>query len=598
MGRDSAPKNMYSIYKIDPAKVIDAKIIGSKSESLADYRPALISYLETRLRSKSSVTDFIAVQQYGLMGFVYKHQSKSPWAQVVAELVATDNHGYLLHRDEAQGRVMPSGFTYNSQLSFALFDYSQSNIYAVSCGLGHHCFKQFVLPDFGITFISKLIEEDSAAIRSMTSSTPTGLRISESHINRNVIAYHDERDIDSICDSLGLELDEKHLASLALEVRTDKYGKPKRTSADAKCTLKIKRSITLKKLDLLIQKLAEIDQLDANFALSSFQKISDKELSQLLEDELIKNIQHGELGYITITGDEPERYYFGEHFSVRNLGDYNLCIGETPIDIHSLVEDLRNTYGLDDTVVRKMMTHSILAIQYEAGKHPHSCKLREAMTASVQYKMNSFYLLWGEWYKFSAESKQYIDDQFDRIQVESQLKANEIVHNFNLAKELYSVRTESQYNRALYANEKVVVSDTVCERNVEIADVICFSNDNLILFHNKQRFNGKGSRDVTHQIETSSFVLHAALSSSDHRDEFVQRLYYGIKAKYQTRSADIPVGLDEFRNWFRPSNNITYVSAYLQDMSSTRNSQYAKYTTIATSKRLADYGYKMYVAIL
>ena len=598
MGHDSIPKGMFSIYKIDPDKIANTKVVSSKDETSSDYRRALIAFLTQQLQKNKSIDNLIEVQQYSLMGFVYKQYSKSPWAEMVAELITTDNYGFSKHLDEAQGRIMAKGLTDNSQLSFALFAYEQSSIYAVSCGLGHHCFKRYVVSDFGVTFVSKLIEENHDAIRSMTSSTPVGLTISESHVNRNVIAYNSERDIDRICNSLGLELDENHLNALKIEVRTDGRGKPKKTSADAKCTLKIRQSISLKNLSMLIAKVAEIDLKNANFALSNFQKIEDDQLKLRLEDALVQDIQHHRIGCITITGDEPEKYYFGERFSVRGVGEHHLCAGENPIEAKDLFHDLENTYGLDDPTVRKLITNSILAVHYERSGQPHFCKLKEALTASVQYEFNSYYFLQGSWYKFAAESKQYIDDRFDVIRNESTPYITTLLNNFDLSLKLYNAKNESQYNRALYNNNKVLVSDTVCIQSVEIADVICHTEGNTTLLHNKQRFNGKGSRDVTHQIETSSFVLHALLSSSDERYKFIRKFYTSIKAKYIARSIEIPIGLDEFETWFKPGTSITYVSAYIQDFKESSDSQYAKYVTLSTSKKLAEHGYKLYVASL
>lgn len=132
------------------------------------------------------------------------------------------------------------------------------------------------------------------------------------------------------------------------------------------------------------------------------------------------------------------------------------------------------------------------------------------------------------------------------------------------------------------------MAHTALINNVEIADIIIFSDDQIFLMHNKDAFNGTGARDVSNQIITSASYLQQMLASAN-RDDFLEKYYATIAAKYKN-GIKIPVDKTEFKKYFQGSHKIHYLIGYLKGYDENSRSTYAKYLTVEVIKKLLDKG--------
>lgn len=127
--------------------------------------------------------------------------------------------------------------------------------------------------------------------------------------------------------------------------------------------------------------------------------------------------------------------------------------------------------------------------------------------------------------------------------------------------------------------------------NIEIADLIYYDNDNLYLIHNKKTFDGSGSRDVYGQILSSAELLSYIVKEKDKKRIF-KEYYNKILKEYPNNKLIKTLTLEEFVRLFSKAE-IHYIVGFMERVTINKYSNYAKYLTIDTYKKLKEKGYNL-----
>ena len=212
----------------------------------------------------------------------------------------------------------------------------------------------------------------------------------------------------------------------------------------------------------------------------------------------------------------------------------------------------------------------------------------DAIQGFVEFgeKKQPCYLFNGQWYVFDSKFSDILDAEFNEIFNQQSNRRNTYTSNFGLIRDF---STEENYNDVIKREGKYIVAHTSLINNVEIADIIIFSDDQIFLMHNKDSFNGTGARDVSNQIITSASYLQQMLASAN-RDDFLEKYYATIVAKYKN-GIKIPVDKTEFKKYFQGSHKIHYLIGYLKGYDENSRSTYGKYLTVEVIKKLLDKGF-------
>ena len=109
------------------------------------------------------------------------------------------------------------------------------------------------------------------------------------------------------------------------------------------------------------------------------------------------------------------------------------------------------------------------------------------------------HLLAGEWYVLEPNYTDILSKEYGEFFDVTYGRGNTLKKKFwPLAHDSIS---EDDYNLKYFVNSsKIIVSHTVLMDNIELADAIFCDQDNVYLLHNKRKFDGMGTRDLTNQI--------------------------------------------------------------------------------------------------
>lgn len=120
---------------------------------------------------------------------------------------------------------------------------------------------------------------------------------------------------------------------------------------------------------------------------------------------------------------------------------------------------------------------------------------------------------------------------------------------------------------------------------VELADAIFWDDSTIYLMHNKMKFDGSGSRDLTNQILTASEYLQKKMSSTE-RHSFLLSYYQAINQKYTIKKKSIFFSEADFVQAFE-TKKIYFIAGYLKDLKKSSRSTYSKYLSIELNKKLS-----------
>ena len=130
--------------------------------------------------------------------------------------------------------------------------------------------------------------------------------------------------------------------------------------------------------------------------------------------------------------------------------------------------------------------------------------IKDISNALIEYDNRTFYLVNNEWYTLEKSFIEFLNDKFKEIIKGKEVTSENIINKFNLTNK--ENKNEADYNKSFNHTNSIIVDRKQISR-VELADIILWDEDNLYLLHNKLKFNGTDSRDLSNQIITSASIL-------------------------------------------------------------------------------------------
>ena len=191
---------------------------------------------------------------------------------------------------------------------------------------------------------------------------------------------------------------------------------------------------------------------------------------------------------------------------------------------------------------------------------------------------------------FDSKYEDNLDKDFSKIYLNLTDINNELS---TILKNDDASMNEDTYNKKFADSGEIIVAHTVLNNNIELADLIYYDEyNNLYLIHNKNKFNGNGARDVMNQVLTSAqFISNYTLE--ENRKIIFEEYYNKIIEKYPNNKKIKQITSDEFVDLFCNSPHIYYVVGFIEEFSENIKSNYAKYMTLDTNKKLLDKGYQL-----
>lgn len=563
-------ETQFSIYKVDYSHSVKylKEDQGIESKTYEELEKNILDTIKGMILKKER-NEVVDVRNDYFKGVVFRTYHYPTWYGVINSIV-----------DE---KIDIS----NTHISYVLSYLKDDNLFLLTGGLGSNYITEFTQKNYGLYLLPKMLKENSPVIKSVLENKMSGNRLSSKHSNRNVTTINTENDMSSIFRELSLEIDKEIINKLG--INTDENKKSKNLNLIAKDSFVIRKSITIENLMKVLDQLIKVEKNKDNFSLGYFVDVkkhgySSKKLNELL----IKIFIEKKIDNFILVGDDYSDYCVGgNRYVIKDVDEKVIYEKESPITIEDLFENCLPD-NITKSAIEKLLKYN-LTVYNDTDTILFPIKLKQSIQGYIENEEKiPFFLFNGNWLMFDTNYIDNLDNEYkknyiDLIKIDKKLA--DIITNKN--PEL----TEDSYNKEFSQSNDLIVAHTVLSNNIELADLIYFDNDNLYLIHNKSKFQGNGARDVLNQILTSAEFINHYLMEKDKREIF-GKYYHDIIKKYPNNNKIKTLTEDEFVDLFKKSN-IYYIAGFMEGLSDSSESNYAKYITLDASKKLKEKGYNL-----
>lgn len=560
-------ETQFSIYKVDFERSVKyfEEEYDINISSYMELENQILDTIKKEVlnRKRNEIVDFT---NNGFRGLVFKTYHYPTWCGMIDNML--------------EDKIDLS----NTHISYILTYKKEENIFLLTGGLGSNYISEFTQKNYGLYLLPKIMKENSPVIKSVLENRMSGNKLSSKHSNRNVTTINTENDMSSIFRELSLEINKEMIELLGIEI--DENKKIKNLNLIAKDSFVIRKSISIEKLIIVLNKLIEIEKNDDNFSLGYFIDVkkngySYKDLNELFIQYLMRGIGEN----FILVGDDYSEYCVGGNSYVIQDNEQNVIYqSDTPITISDLYKNCLPE-PITKASVEKLLKYNLIVYNdKEIILYP--TKIKQCMQGYIEDENGQpFFLFNDKWLMFDTNYIDNLDKEFKKSYAQM-VNIDEKLKSILLNKDAKS--TENDYNMTFENSDAIILAHTVLSNYIELADLIYYDEDNLYLVHNKLKFQGSGARDVLNQILTSAeFINHYMMDKKD----FIEKYYEDILKKYPNNKIK-DLTKEEFIELFNKSN-IYYVAGFIEKLSDNTDSNYAKYITIDASKKLIEKGYQL-----
>ncbi len=560
-------ETQFSIYKVDyerSIKYFDEEH-NIKISSYSELENSILDVIKKAVLKKRK-NEIVNFTNNGFKGLVFKTYHYPTWYGMIGNIIEEDID------------------LSNTHISYILSYLKDDNIFLLTGGLGSNYISEYTQKNYGLYLLPKIMKENSPAIKSVLENKMSGNRLSSKHSNRNVTTINIENDMSSIFRELSLEIDKEMIELLGIEV--DENKKIKNLNLIAKDSFVIRKSISIENLIVVLNKLIDIEKNDDNFSLGYFIDAKKNGYSYKKLNELfIQYLMHGIGENFILVGDEYSEYCFGGNLYVVQDNEQNTVYkSDIPITINDLYKNCLPEPITKASIERLLKYSLVVYNDKEIILYP--TKIKQCIQGYIENENRQpFFLFNDKWLMFDNNFIDNLDREFKNnyaqmIKIDKKLR--DILSNDDTS------LTEDAYNKTFKDSTEIILAHTILSNNIELADLIYFDEENLYLIHNKLKFQGNGARDVLNQILTSAeFINHYLME----KKSLLEKYYEDILEKYPNNKIK-DISKDEFIDLFSKTN-VYYVAGFMHNLSDSTDSNYAKYITIDTNKKLNEKGYQL-----
>ena len=583
-------ETQFSIYKID-FDAIDLTFNISEPKDTPQYIQNSIKCLINSVCSIINKKAHSQIQQIkfgGFEGVFFKTVHEPVWKSVAVQII---------QKNELKNFSCPSDFLINANVSYILFYSIGAKLYACTGGYGSNYIGKFVVKNYGLYLLPKMIDRNHPVIKGMIQNNLVGNQASTNKVNRKTTAISVEQDMSSIFRQINVETERSIVEDMGIEFE-DNESTQKKIGLVNKDSFIIRRSISLDELTTLLSNLSEIEEKEDSFVLNYMVLARKKGISNSdLLEKMISDFSEGDISRFVLVGDEYEQYYSNaSQYYLINEKDEEVLAQNEPIDFESVFSKLRSNDGkITKSNVRKMLKQWKIYTEDNSGTTIlFPITIYDALQGFVEYGDNKApcYLFNGNWFVFDKQYDALLSKEFAELFDQNKCKSEGFLAKWNL---IHPSSTEAEYNKWLAQRDDLQVAHEALINSIEIADTIVFDKENVYLLHNKISFSGAGARDLTNQILLSAEFLAIHRFSYDART-FFENYYDKIDSKSKTDGRKVTINKADFVNKFLNAKRFYYVAGYLSDYKRDSNSAYAKYLSIELSRKLNQKGYGFIIA--
>lgn len=499
--------------------------------------------------------------------FVYETRSDTPWKNFIQNEFKVD-----LNLE-------------NLSNSYLLVFNVKNSVYTLTTGLANNIIDKYKDKSFGLRILTKLFKEDDPVIKKKVQSLIAENRSASSSTYRSNTSFSSELLITSIKRNLTVEANEITLESMGV-IEKNKDGSLDNMTLNVKFgnNIEINKKLALDEMKRVINKISYIDnEMAILFALDNITLAEKKNFTQAeIKENLIAKIK---------TYIKNLSIPYTEFINFENLTLYN---GNHRVVDKEKLKEINSFEKLNKYIKNKFLKDnpkSILEYYFVNEDDTKKIRLYDLLEVEVEHKSHQFYLIDGSFYTFDKAYDEFYEEKYKKLFNDSKKYVQGDFIYKRLNKDLKKSENECVFNKSLKKEANIILADKKQYKRIELADAISIKDNEIIFFHNKTNFNGSGVRDVTNQILTSANYLKGFLDNLSKEtssfDKYIERL------KKENENKDELI--DNFYEMLKDNNTkITYIAAFINDVSVDTESNYIKYLLEATKTQLNNFDFYIY----
>ncbi|WP_300567814.1 DUF6119 family protein [Flavobacterium sp.] len=478
----------------------------------------------------------------------------------------------------------------NRYSSFLLFVYDENSAFAISKGYyGHHLLIEHIDIFFGMEVLSRLIDKSSTEIRQIEDRALFGSELGAQRFFRENynLAYDD--DFGKIYKSMLAAIKVEDFEKLGI---LKKRETTKQVSILGNSSLEISTNFSYKELLNRITKIKRL-LLTKGVDFNQFYRVPQKELSlikEILNKEILK------MSYLNYLTDGEVDFYHPEIFeylsssttlfinqdtaasveiemsSSKKFKDLIDEIGEDLIDISSeenFIKSLNETYG----------SYKV----NEESDYIKEISLSQWISGEVEYNGKKYFKVDNQWYAYKDSLDNLLNERFNNMNFESLAPVLQL-KDWNQ----FECSSEGLFNESFINSPGFIVTDRTYMTQIEVADLIRVTNDELFFYHIKKGL-GQDMRVLSNQIINASRYLKFAIdevsnnSLSNYFNSISNKHYEKGNIKYtNTDGVATELDLNSFIELMKSNRKINFVFVYATSSALTINEE-----IINTNSRIA-----------
>ncbi|MBF00146.1 DUF6119 family protein [Flavobacterium coralii] len=400
----------------------------------------------------------------------------------------------------------------NKFSSFLLFIYKDTSMFAISKGYyGHFLLDDHIDSFFGMDVLSRLVNKSTTEIKQIEERAVFGSEIGAQRFFRDNYNLAFDDDFGKMYKAMLASIEEEDFQRLGI---LKKRASTKKLSITGSSSLEISSKFSYKELVGRIIKIQEILDNDDSIEFNQFYRLPAAMLkpirSQLNENLLI-------LAYERYLTNEKIDFYHPQIFS------YLQSVETQFINEDGLVEDVGYCYSLgynqiinmlvdrgfidvtdEETFIESLQRVKARFKVTEDGFYTSEITIDNWFCGEVQHNNNKYFKLDNHWYLYRDSLDESLIGFFENYNFGA-IGAENVLPD-------WTQENEAAYNESFLNAEGFIVTDRTYLNNIEIADIIKITDNDIFFYHVKNGL-GQDTRVLINQI------INAARYITYYRDE-------------------------------------------------------------------------------
>lgn len=455
------------------------------------------------------------------------------------------------------------------------------NIYAATFGiLGYHAIEDYIVEDFGIDILSRLVSPGTIQCKSTKAQSLVGTKQGETSI------YRDFHSLEEMIDDFGKIFQE--LTTAIPNDKLEKFGIKQKENSNrhkfciAKDSFKINSSIQVKDIEKILDgcEWALTQNPSPINAVKLLTKKKDEhiitQLNKLSAQQVLRTF-HRENGSwnFDLCHKDYDKYLIAAQSDIRGI--YSQTYEDGPLikiqDLFACIQTDNPNLDFTEESIQTFIEKTAIRTCNEDGQVLTNGTIKNHLFDEEKFDGKKFFLLNGSWYQLENTFLTDLNNRLTYLLKSYYLTNNDFLLPWN------SPNDETTYINSHQQNNNTIIIHPNTVEHIELCDMMHWDDNNLYLYFIKQGF-GNEIRSLSSQV-----LLSATKILRETKSEFVYLKKVHQKLTTMTLTT---LSEQEFLNLFK--KNITVVFAFtdrknsvtrdLQTNPEAFNSNIAKYSTL------------------